>query len=254
VREAAELLRITELLERRPRELSGGQRQRVAIGRAMVRRPQLFLFDEPLSNLDARLRAQMRVELIELHRALKVTSVYVTHDQAEAMTLAEKLVVIHRGRIHQIGAPHEVYARPADRFVADFVGTPSMNFFDGSIEASGDTKIFRAEGVSLPAPEPLAAGPIALGVRPEDLVPGNGPIEARVRLVEDLGAESFVHATTPGAAIIYRIPVANPQPSAGETVLLAIRDGAAHWFVDGRRVEAGEAPGQAAQRTVDSGS
>jgi ABC-type sugar transport system ATPase subunit len=260
VQDAAELLRIADLLERRPRELSGGQRQRVAIGRAVVRRPELFLFDEPLSNLDARLRARMRVELVELHRALRVTSVYVTHDQAEAMTLAEKLVVMDRGRIHQVGAPHEVYARPADRFVADFVGTPSMNFFEGSsessesCESSDGAKSFRAKGLSLAVPNSLPAGPIVLGVRPEDLVPGDGPIEARVRLVEDLGAESFVHAETPSGAMIYRIAAADPRPSAGETVRLKIREGAAHWFVDGRRVDTGGSPGQATQHTDASGS
>ena len=131
VREAAELLRIAELLDRKPRELSGGQRQRVAIGRAVVRRPRLFLFDEPLSNLDARLRSRMRLELVELHRRLATTSLYVTHDQAEAMTLAEMVVVIDRGRIHQVGSPREIYDRPADRFVADFVGSPAMNVFEG---------------------------------------------------------------------------------------------------------------------------
>ena len=233
VREVAELLRIADLLERRPRELSGGQRQRVAIGRAVVRRPQVFLFDEPLSNLDARLRSRMRVELIELHRKLGITSIYVTHDQAEAMTLAQKLVVMHRGRVRQVGRPHEVYDRPADAFVADFVGTPSMNFFSGAIESSHE---FRTRDFALRAPGSLVAGPVVLGVRPEDLIAGEGPITVRVVVVEDLGSETYVHAEIGDAPVIYKCGPASGVPAPGDTVNLGIREGRTHWFRDGARV------------------
>jgi multiple sugar transport system ATP-binding protein len=233
VREAAELLRIADLLERRPRELSGGQRQRVAIGRAVVRRPQVFLFDEPLSNLDARLRSRMRVELIELHRKLGITSIYVTHDQAEAMTLAQKLVVMHHGRIRQVGPPHDVYDRPADAFVADFVGTPSMNFFEGTIESPHE---FRTPDFALRAPGSLAPGPVVLGVRPEDLIASDGPIPARVAVVEDLGSETYVHAQVGDAAVIFRCESSAPAPAPGDAVNLGIRERRMHWFRDGIRV------------------
>jgi multiple sugar transport system ATP-binding protein len=237
VREAAALLRIEELLDRKPRELSGGQRQRVAIGRAVVRRPRLFLFDEPLSNLDARLRARMRLELIELHRRLAVTALYVTHDQAEAMTLAQTVVVMNRGRIHQVGGPSDVYDRPADRFVADFLGSPSMNFFDGELRETERQRVFRAPGLSFVVAGALPEGRIALGVRPEDLVPGDGPLRVRVRLVENLGADQFVHARGEGGDLVYRAPEGGRMPEPGDLVSLAFRKGKEHWFVDGRRVE-----------------
>jgi ABC-type sugar transport system ATPase subunit len=237
VREAAELLRIAELLDRKPRELSGGQRQRVAIGRAVVRRPRLFLFDEPLSNLDARLRGRMRLELIELHRRIAVTALYVTHDQAEAMTLAETVVVMNRGRIHQVGGPSDVYDRPADRFVADFLGSPSMNFFEGEIRELEQRRVFFAPGMSYAVAGALPEGPIALGVRPEDLIPGNGPFRVRVRLVENLGADQFVHACGEAGDLVYRAPEGGKIPAAGDLVSLAPRDGKEHWFVDGRRIE-----------------
>jgi ABC-type sugar transport system ATPase subunit len=237
VQEAAALLRISELLERKPRELSGGQRQRVAIGRAVVRRPRLFLFDEPLSNLDARLRGRMRLELIELHRRLGVTALYVTHDQAEAMTLAETVVVMNRGRIHQVGGPSDVYDRPADRFVADFLGSPSMNFFEGEIREIDRQRVFRAPGLSFAVAGALPEGRIALGVRPEDLVPGDGPFRVRVRLVENLGADRFVHACGEGGDLVYRAPEGGIIPETGGLVSLAPREGKEHWFVDGRRIE-----------------
>jgi ABC-type sugar transport system ATPase subunit len=235
VREAAELLRIGDLLDRKPRELSGGQRQRVAIGRAVVRRPRLFLFDEPLSNLDARLRGRMRVELVELHRHLKITSLYVTHDQAEAMTLAENLVVMDRGRIHQEGAPHEVYDRPADLFVADFVGSPSMNFFSGEIDGAPPRQVFRSGGAVLAVTTPLPQGPAVLGVRPEHFLAGEGPFVLDVRLVEDLGADRFVHADGPAGAVVYRAATGEPSPQPGERVGLRPEPGKEHWFIDGRR-------------------
>src|SRR6476660_1969293 len=169
VNRAAAILGLSQLLQRFPRQLSGGQRQRVAMGRAIVRDPQVFLCDEPLSNLDAKLRVQMRTEIKELHQRLKTTTIYVTHDQIEAMTMADKIVVMHAGRVEQIGSPLELYDRPANQFVAGFIGSPAMNFLPGTIEAGG----FRAEGGSL---WPLPAGaanangrPAVYGVRPEHL-------------------------------------------------------------------------------------
>jgi len=237
VREAADLLRIAELLDRKPRELSGGQRQRVAIGRAVVRRPRLFLFDEPLSNLDARLRSRMRLELVELHRRLATTSLYVTHDQAEAMTLAEMVVVIDRGRIHQVGSPREIYDRPADRFVADFVGSPAMNVFEGEVREDSGRTLFCASGLSLPVAGSLPRGAVALGIRPEDLAPGPGPLAVRVRLVENLGSEQFVYAQSPAGEVVFRVPDGAAAPKPDERITLAPREGRLHWFVGDRRVE-----------------
>ena len=174
VREASEILQITEYLERLPKALSGGQRQRVAIGRAIVRDPKVFLFDEPLSNLDAALRTKMRVELATLHRRLGATMVYVTHDQIEAMTLADKIVVLNKGRIEQVGAPLELYHRPATRFVAGFIGSPQMNFIEGAYAQ--------------------ALGAHCVGVRPEHLhLAADGPIEGTLRHAEQLGNETFAY-------------------------------------------------------------
>jgi multiple sugar transport system ATP-binding protein len=190
VGEAAETLGIRELLARRPKELSGGQRQRVALGRAIVRRPKLFLFDEPLSNLDAKLRVQMRAELKRLHRALKVPAVYVTHDQEEAMTLGDRVAVLKDGRVRQVGRPLDVYARPADRFVGGFVGTPPMNFLDGRVVDG----VFEGCGLSFRVAG-AADGPAVLGLRPELLcdrppVDANGSaasLRLKVSVVEPLG-------------------------------------------------------------------
>ena len=174
VREAAAILQLGEYLQRLPKALSGGQRQRVAIGRAIVRNPKVFLFDEPLSNLDAALRTKMRVELATLHRRLGATMVYVTHDQVEAMTLADKIVVLNKGRIEQVGAPLELYHRPATRFVAGFIGSPQMNFIEG--------------------PFAQALGAHCIGVRPEHLQLGaQGPIEGTLRHAEQLGNETFAY-------------------------------------------------------------
>ncbi|HEX7900317.1 MAG TPA: sn-glycerol-3-phosphate ABC transporter ATP-binding protein UgpC [Planctomycetota bacterium] len=197
--EAAETLGIRDLLSRRPKELSGGQRQRVALGRAIVRRPKLFLFDEPLSNLDAKLRVQMRAELKRLHRSLKVPAVYVTHDQEEAMTLGDRVAVLKDGRVRQIGRPLDVYARPADRFVAGFVGTPPMNFLDGRVAAG----VFEGCGLRLQVPGGVD-GPAVLGLRPELLcdrppADANGsaaPLRLRVSVVEPLGDRVDAALTT----------------------------------------------------------
>jgi multiple sugar transport system ATP-binding protein len=202
VREAAALLQIEHLLERKPRQLSGGQRQRVAIGRAIVREPALLLMDEPLSNLDAALRGQMRLELIELHRRLGNTTVYVTHDQVEAMTLGDRIAIINEGRIVQVGPPLEVYHRPANRFVAGFIGSPRMNLIDGRLRPEGGAvRVELAEGLSLAAdveaPERAMDGAaVTLGVRPEDLavcVPEQGELCGHVRVVEPLGEATVLH-------------------------------------------------------------
>jgi multiple sugar transport system ATP-binding protein len=198
VDKAAKILSLSPLLDRYPRQLSGGQRQRVAMGRAIVRDPQVFLFDEPLSNLDAKLRVQMRTEIKELHQRLKTTTIYVTHDQIEAMTMADKIVVMHDGIVEQIGAPLELYDRPANLFVAGFIGSPAMNFIKGRIEGAG----FRADaGFDLPltAAPPAAAGqPAVYGLRPEHVRLDGGGLEAKVHVVEPMGSETQVVADIGG--------------------------------------------------------
>lgn len=193
VREAAEILSLTEYLDRKPRHLSGGQRQRVAMGRAIVRDPQVFLFDEPLSNLDAKLRIQMRTEIKELHQRLKTTTVFVTHDQIEAMTLADRIVVMQAGQIEQIGTPLELYDNPANEFVATFIGAPSMNLMYGTLK-KGVVNL-AGHPVSLPGVE--GAGQVRLGVRPEHLVltsEGRG-LPMQVKVVEPTGSETMVFLT-----------------------------------------------------------
>jgi sn-glycerol 3-phosphate transport system ATP-binding protein len=200
VAKVAETLELGGLLERRPAQLSGGQRQRVAMGRAMIREPTIFLFDEPLSNLDARLRVQMRAEIRRLHQRLGTTSIFVTHDQVEAMTLADRLVVMNAGRVEQLGTPSEVYAEPATRFVASFLGSPPMNLIDGRIEQG---RFIAGSGSVLALPPELAAGadgPATLGVRPEALRLGDGPaaLPATVDFVEELGAGRIVQLDLAG--------------------------------------------------------
>jgi multiple sugar transport system ATP-binding protein len=188
---AAEVLGLTPYLGRYPRALSGGQRQRVAMGRAIVRDPQVFLFDEPLSNLDAKLRVQMRTEIRELHQRLKTTTIYVTHDQIEAMTMADKIVVLNAGRIEQVGSPLELYDRPANLFVASFIGSPSMNLLDGTVEAGG----VRVGDAVLEMPPGVSAAPgrkVRFGVRPEALRPGATGLTGTVAVVEPTGAETHV--------------------------------------------------------------
>jgi sn-glycerol 3-phosphate transport system ATP-binding protein len=200
VRKAAKILELEKLLERLPRQLSGGQRQRVAMGRAIVREPAVFLFDEPLSNLDAKLRVQMRLEIKRLQRELAVTSIYVTHDQVEAMTLADRLIVMNGGRAEQIGTPMEVYDTPASVFVAGFIGSPAMNFLAGQVADNGRAVELTGTGngkVSLPLGRPTSAAAgaaVALGVRPEHLAPfPNGPLEFEVEMAEPLGADTLLH-------------------------------------------------------------
>ena len=208
VAEAARILQMEALLDRKPRHLSGGQRQRVAIGRAIVRHPKLFLFDEPLSNLDAELRAQMRVEIARLHRDLGVTMIYVTHDQVEAMTLADRIVVLRAGRVEQIGSPEALYERPANTFVAGFIGSPRMNLLTGRVESVSDGAIAVAQaGLAAPArlprrhaaaSVPAVGDPVSLGLRPEHLTLGDGPnaLTLRADLSESLGGSTLIYGQT----------------------------------------------------------
>jgi sn-glycerol 3-phosphate transport system ATP-binding protein len=200
VRKAARTLELEKLLDRLPRQLSGGQRQRVAMGRAIVREPAVFLFDEPLSNLDAKLRVQMRLEIKRLQRELAVTSIYVTHDQVEAMTLADRLIVMNAGVADQIGTPMDVYDKPASVFVAGFIGSPAMNFLAAKVGAGGKTVDLAGTGanhVSLLLAQPTSAPtgtPVALGMRPEHLLPSNdGALEFDIELAEPLGADTLLH-------------------------------------------------------------
>ncbi|WPB83049.1 sn-glycerol-3-phosphate ABC transporter ATP-binding protein UgpC [Sediminicoccus rosea] len=214
VDEAAKLLGIGQLLERKPRQLSGGQRQRVAMGRAIVRNPKLFLFDEPLSNLDAKLRVQMRAEIRQLQRRLNVTSLFVTHDQVEAMTLGDRLVVMHAGHAAQIATPMEIWARPADTYVAGFIGSPSMNFLPATLMEGGGAARLDTNGLVLPFADGPRAGvagrKLTLGIRPEHLQIGQGGLDVRVELVEPLGGESVLHGRLPdGTALTARLPGAN---------------------------------------------
>tara|TARA_Y100001949_G_scaffold136959_1_gene118592 strand:- start:193 stop:1290 length:1098 start_codon:yes stop_codon:yes gene_type:complete len=206
VREAAEILQITELLERKPKELSGGQRQRVAIGRAIVRDPKVFLFDEPLSNLDAKLRVQMRIELTKLHRELNATMIYVTHDQVEAMTMADKIVVLREGYVEQIGAPLELYHNPVNLFVAGFIGSPAMNFLDGKISGISEHAVeFELENLEKiqipcsPGEDATTGNLVRAGVRPEHLEltgEGNAKLRGEVFAVERLGGETYLYVHT----------------------------------------------------------
>ena len=201
VQRVAETLQISALLERKPKALSGGQRQRVAIGRAIVRSPKVFLFDEPLSNLDANLRVQMRVELARLHRELGTTMIYVTHDQVEAMTLGQRIAVFHAGKIEQVGTPLDLYHRPGNCFVAEFIGSPRMNMLPARFEG-GAAVVLSAGAWGLPEGGADLRGLQTVGVRAEDLQPGpvdGGAVQAEVRLVEQLGDATLLHLLVPGS-------------------------------------------------------
>jgi len=240
VQKAARILEIGPFLQRRPRELSGGQRQRVAMGRAIVRQPSAFLFDEPLSNLDAKLRAQTRLEIQKLHRELGVTSLFVTHDQVEAMTLAQRMIVMNAGRMEQFGTPEQVYGQPASAFVAGFIGSPPMNLLTGQADGSRFTVGQGAAAVKLNLPSAAPrAGAMVLGVRPEhiEIHPGGGwPIT--VESIEMLGAERLVHGRIGGALFTVRIDAMLPPPVIGQAVWLAASPDHLHWFdaVTGQRV------------------
>jgi sn-glycerol 3-phosphate transport system ATP-binding protein len=232
VADAAKILAIEPFLERRPRQLSGGQRQRVAMGRAIVRKPQVFLFDEPLSNLDAKLRVQMRVEIKKLQRALGVTSIYVTHDQVEAMTLSDQLVVMNGGRIEQIGLPTEIYKRPKTTFVAGFIGSPPMNMLKG-VTAGGAVAV---GDLKLPVPELPTGMPdgveVVVGLRPEDIVAADARDRSHViavDFVEELGATRLLHGRFAEQTVVVQVPTA--QAFADETnVGFSIAPAAVHVF------------------------
>ena len=257
IQRAAKILDIQHLLHRKPAQLSGGQRQRVAIGRAIVRRASLFLFDEPLSNLDAKLRAQTRIELADLHHAIGATSVYVTHDQVEAMTLADRIVVLNQGDIQQIGSPMELYDRPSNKFVASFIGSPNMNFFDGELSLAGGKKTFTIGNVAVDlsnTPTPTQAGQYSLGLRPEAIKilarkgrESEGIVDFNfvVTFREPHGHESHMVGDIAGHQVIIRS--ANPnrlevmnEAKRGDQLKATIDRNAMHWFSasdQGQRVE-----------------
>ncbi|QKJ02214.1 sn-glycerol-3-phosphate import ATP-binding protein UgpC [Yersinia mollaretii] len=233
VDEAARILELEPLLKRKPRELSGGQRQRVAMGRAIVREPAVFLFDEPLSNLDAKLRVQMRLELQQLHRRLKTTSLYVTHDQVEAMTLAQRVIVMNKGVAEQIGTPSEVYQRPASLFVASFIGSPAMNLFDGTVSAEGRAFIL-SDGMRLPLETPRpqwASRRLTLGIRPEHIQQTTSAqgVPMALLTLELLGADNLAHGVWGGQSIIARLSH-EEMPTAGTVLNLYLPPAALHFF------------------------
>ncbi|URI09524.1 sn-glycerol-3-phosphate ABC transporter ATP-binding protein UgpC [Aquincola tertiaricarbonis] len=234
VQKAAKILELGALLERKPRQLSGGQRQRVAMGRAIVRQPQVFLFDEPLSNLDAKLRAQTRLEIQKLHRELGVTSLFVTHDQVEAMTLAQRMIVMNAGRMEQIGTPDEVYTRPATTFVAGFIGSPPMNLIRG--QADGSRFSIAGTALSLPGTAPQA-GELILGARPEhlsiaDASNGHGGWPFTVEMIETLGAERLIYGRLSAGSdlVTVRVDSGDRPPALGQTVRLLVNAAHLHWF------------------------
>jgi multiple sugar transport system ATP-binding protein len=251
---AAGMLGLTPLLDRKPKQLSGGQRQRVAMGRAMVREPKVFLFDEPLSNLDASLRAQMRIEIGGLQKRLNTTTIYVTHDQVEAMTLGDRIVVLADGRIQQIGRPIDLYRAPINRFVAGFIGTPPMNFVDGGIREEGGRVFFSAEGINIGLPREKTttarvAESLTLGIRPEDLrlnasgassMEDGAPGEAftgRVVLVERLGGTSHVHFDVLGGNRMMASVLNDRLPEVGDTISVRVPPERVHLFAaDGRSI------------------
>jgi multiple sugar transport system ATP-binding protein len=235
VERAAKILNLTDYLKRTPKELSGGQRQRVAIGRAIVRAPKVFLFDEPLSNLDAALRGQTRIEIAKLHRDLGATTIYVTHDQVEAMTLADRVVVLRDGQVEQVGTPLELYDRPANQFVAQFIGTPQMN-----VVASADLPAFEA-ACGFPVPP---GG--FVGLRPEDVLlcpVGQGLVQGTVELVEALGAETLIYVSTQQGAQLVSRSNERPPLRTGDRVGVQIDANAAHLFdAQGHITRTGLAP------------
>ena len=234
VREAAEILDITALLDRKPKALSGGQRQRVAIGRAIVRSPKVFLMDEPLSNLDAKLRNQMRAEIIKLRDKIDTTFIYVTHDQTEAMTLGDRIVIMRDGFIQQIGTPQEVFDKPANLFVAGFIGTPQMNFFDAELKRDGDKYTVEVCGEQAALlRNDVKSGPVTLGIRPEHIVLAKtGGIPARVDVSEMMGSSVHLHLTAAGHDAVVIVPTLELDaiPSYGQQISLELHEDSIHLF------------------------
>ena len=239
VRGAAEILRMSDFLDRKPKELSGGQRQRVAIGRAIVREPKVFLFDEPLSNLDAALRVEMRIQITKLQNDLNATMIYVTHDQVEAMTLADKIVVLNDGYVEQVGAPLVLYHRPRNLFVAGFIGSPKMNFLGGTVAAYGDgaARVRLAAGaevaMKLVGQGVQAGAEVTLGIRPEHLIEGGGgeaEIRGEVELTEHLGDESYLYVRLEGRESIVVRGAGDSPAKKGEAIAIGVPAAACHLF------------------------
>ena len=245
VQEAADILGIHDLLERKPKELSGGQRQRVALGRAIVRKPKVFLFDEPLSNLDAKLRVAMRAEISKLHRRLGATIIYVTHDQVEAMTMADRIFIMHKGALQQTGVPMEVYGKPANLFVAGFIGSPAMNFVEATLVREAGAWFIDADGFKVRAPEvfnarlePHAGRTVIFGVRPEDMTAhdpaegagGGNTVTARADVVETLGSEIFVHLTCGAHSLVARMEAPELLLTEGQALEVDLKMAKTHVF------------------------
>jgi len=243
VQEAADILGLNELLERKPKELSGGQRQRVAVGRAIVRKPKVFLFDEPLSNLDAKLRVAMRAEISKLHRRLGATMIYVTHDQVEAMTMADRIFIMNKGVVQQSGAPMEVYAQPVNRFVAGFIGSPAMNFFDARLVNEAGQFFIDGGSFRVAMPEAFHANlaahagkEVVFGVRPEDIslhqagAEVGHTISAKAEVVELLGSEIFAHLSCDPHALVARMAVPKQRIGVGETIQIDFKMANTHVF------------------------
>jgi ABC-type sugar transport system ATPase subunit len=238
VASAAKILNIEHLLKRKPKELSGGQRQRVAIGRAIVREPQVFLFDEPLSNLDAKLRGHMRAELALLHQRLGKTTLYVTHDQVEAMTLASRIVIFDKGRIQQVGTPSEVFNHPANLFVAGFIGTPTMNFFEARLQRKQGQVVLSTQDFDVPAPEWLLAQsipddqPLTLGIRPQMLLPATqaSSMCMQVEVVEYLGTESQVVGRLPSGQKMSAVLQGDAKAAVHQSMNMTVHSSALHVF------------------------
>jgi multiple sugar transport system ATP-binding protein len=252
VRQSAEMLELTQFLDRLPRQLSGGQRQRVALGRALVRKPQVFLLDEPLSNLDAKLRASTRTEIARLHRSLGTTMIYVTHDQVEAMTLGERIVVLDKGVVQQIDTPMRIYERPVNLFVAGFLGNPAMNFLRGRVRESDGLALETAD-LTLPTPPLLShrGREVVAGIRPEDLHRTDAAraapdvrLEAAVELIESIGNEAYLHMKSGATSLIART---SPYglPSIGDRITLQVAPDHIHFFdaADGQRLETNASAG-----------
>ncbi|RZW07173.1 MAG: ABC transporter ATP-binding protein, partial [Rhodobacteraceae bacterium] len=236
VAKTAEMLQLTPLLGRKPKELSGGQQQRVALGRALVRDPKVFLLDEPLSNLDAKLRGYMRAELVELHQRLGRTMVYVTHDQLEAMTMSDRIAIMEGGKLQQFAPPQDVYREPANRFVAGFIGTPGMTLIDGALRQEGGRWMFETPGLSVEAknlgPE-AKPGPAAMGIRPEGLTIGSGPLPGVIQLVEQTGHENIVVVRLHDDLRMTGRTAPHQIWRPGETVQCSIDPDMAHFFAEG---------------------
>jgi multiple sugar transport system ATP-binding protein len=240
VEEAADLLEIPELLDQLPKQLSGGQQQRVALGRSIVRDPDVFLMDEPLSNLDAKLRTQMRTELQRIQEELGVTTIYVTHDQTEAMTMGDRIAILNEGEIQQVDEPAVCYNRPNNKFVAGFIGSPSMNFFDVSVVPTDDGITVTGDGFDTTLPVAVDAGEYTLGVRPEDFIVGtdNGHFETVVDVIEPMGSDNFLYLHPPEGdrEIVARVD-SEFHPESGETIVLGFDPLDAHFFDEtGKRV------------------